>query len=132
MAGGSAVNVLLDACALLALGRGDLPRQAAVALKTATEANVSSISPWEIAIKAAAGKLRLSEPPQQWFLGLAERYELREIPLDSKTACAAAGLPPVHRDPFDRILVALAQAQGLVVLTAVENISKYPGVKALW
>src|SRR5690349_6590354 len=110
MARGLAVNVLLDACALLALANGNLPRQAAAALQAATEATVSSISPWEIAIKAAAGKLHLAEPPQQWFLGICERYELREVPLDAKTACAAANLPPLHRDPFDRVLVALAHA----------------------
>ena len=45
---------------------------------------------------------------------------------------AAAGLPLIHRDPFDRVLVALAQAQALTVLTSDENIGRYPGVKTLW
>jgi PIN domain nuclease of toxin-antitoxin system len=126
------MNVLLDACALVALGRGDLPKRAASALKSATEADVSSVSPWEIAIKVAEGKIRMKEPPQQWFLGLSERYGLREIPLDARTACAAAGLPRLHRDPFDRILVALAHANDLVVLTSDENIPRYPGIKTLW
>jgi PIN domain nuclease of toxin-antitoxin system len=85
-----------------------------------------------VAIKAAVGKLQLMEPPLLWFLGLAERYGLREIPLDARIACAAAALPLIHRDPFDRVLVALAQAHALTVLTSDENISKYPGVKTLW
>ncbi len=126
------MNVLLDTCALLALARGDLPKKAAAALRAAPEANVSTVSPWEVAIKAAGGKLRLREPPMLWFLGLSERYELRELPLDAHVACAAAALPLIHRDPFDRVLVALAQAHVLTVLTSDENIAKYPGVKTLW
>jgi len=126
------MNVLLDTCALLALARGELPRRASGALRKAPEAVVSVVSPWEVAIKAATGKLRLAEPPDQWFLGLSERYDLREIPLDASLACAAAGLPILHRDPFDRVIVALALAHGLTVLTSDENIPRYAGVKALW
>jgi PIN domain nuclease of toxin-antitoxin system len=126
------MNVLLDTCALLALAAGDLPRGAAGALRKAPEAFVSVVSPWEVAIKAAVGQLRLLEPPVQWFMGLAERYELREVPLDAGIACAAAALPLFHRDPFDRVIVALAQAHGLTVLTSDENIRKYAGVTTLW
>lgn len=68
------MNVLLDTCALLALARGDLPERAASALTAAEEAFVSSVSAWEVAIKAAGGKLRITQTPGQWFLGLAERY----------------------------------------------------------
>jgi PIN domain nuclease of toxin-antitoxin system len=126
------MNVLLDTCALVALADGELPRRAAGALRKAPEALVSVVSPWEVAIKAAGGKLRLMEPPVQWFLGLAERYELREVPLDAGIACAAAALPLFHRDPFDRVIVALAQAHRLTVLTSDENIGKYTGVNTLW
>jgi PIN domain nuclease of toxin-antitoxin system len=127
------VNVLLDTCALLALATGELPRGAAGALRTAPEAFVSVVSPWEVAIKAAGGKLRLREPPVRWFLGLIERYDLREVPLDAGIACAAAAaLPPLHRDPFDRVIVALAQAHGLTVLTSDEHIRQYPGVTTVW
>jgi PIN domain nuclease of toxin-antitoxin system len=126
------MNVLLDTCALLALARGELPDEASAALRTAPEAWVSSVSPWEVAIKASAGKLRIAEPPLAWFLGLAERYSLREIPLDAQTTCAAASLPAVHRDPFDRVLVALAQANALTILTSDRNIRRYAGVKTSW
>ena len=132
MARGSPINVLLDTCALLALARGELPVAAASALRTAPEACVCGISPWEIAIKAAAGKLQLMEPPFLWFLGLVERYGLREIPLDARIACAGAALPSIHRDPFDRTLIALAQAHALTILTSDENFPKYSGVKTLW
>jgi PIN domain nuclease of toxin-antitoxin system len=126
------MNVLLDTCALLALAGGELPPGAAGGLRRAPEAYVSVVSPWEVAIKVAGGKLRLTEPPVRWFLGLLERYDLREIPLDAGEACAAAALPPLHRDPFDRVIVAIAQARGFTVLTSDENIRQYAGVRTLW
>jgi PIN domain nuclease of toxin-antitoxin system len=132
MAAESAMNVLLDTCALLALARGELPENAAAALRGAPEAWISVVSAWEVAIKAAAGKLQLTEPPYQWFVGLIERYSLREIALDSRIACTAAELPLIHRDPFDRVIAALAQTHALTVLTSDENIPKYSAVKTLW
>ena len=132
MAGDTALNVLLDTCALLALAGGELPKAAAAALGKAPEAYVSVVSPWEVAIKVAVGKLRLLEPPARWFLGLVDRYDLREIPLDASVACAAAALPPLHRDPFDRVIVALSQAHALTILTSDQNIRKYAGVTTLW
>jgi len=126
------MSVLLDTCALLALAGGELPRGAAAALRQSPEAYVSVVTPWEVAIKVGGGKLRLMAPTIEWFLGMTERYDLREVPLEAAVACAAAALPPLHRDPFDRIIVALAQARGLTVLTSDENIRKYPGVTTLW
>ena len=126
------MNVLLDTCAVLALASGELSTAAAVALRKAPEAFVSAVSPWEVAIKVAGGKLRLEEPPVRWFRGLVERYDLREVPLDAAVACAAAALPLLHRDPFDRVIVALAQAHGLTVLTSDDNIRRYPDVATLW
>jgi PIN domain nuclease of toxin-antitoxin system len=126
------MNVLLDTCALLALADGDLPKRASTALRQAPEAYVSSVTAWEVAIKVAGGKLRLLEAPSTWFQGVLERYGLREVPLDGRTACQAAGLPLIHRDPFDRVIVALAQARELPVLTSDDNIPKYDGVKAVW
>ena len=126
------MNVLLDTCALLALARGELPPSATAALRKAPEAWVSAVTPWEVAIKAASGKLQLTEAPYLWFLGLAERYGLREMPLDSRIACAAADLPAIHRDPFDRIIVTLAQTHTFTILTSDENIPKYSGIKTLW
>jgi PIN domain nuclease of toxin-antitoxin system len=98
----------------------------------APEACVSVVCPWEVAIKVAGGKLRLAEPPLRWFRGLVERYDLRELPLEASVACAAAALPLLHRDPIDRVLVALAQANELTILTSDELIGQYPGVRTLW
>jgi len=126
------VNVLLDTCAVLALAQGTLPAEATSALKTASEAAVSVVSSWEVAIKTQSGKLRLSSPPLTWFLDLAERYDLRELQLDLRTVCAAAELPPLHRDPFDRVLVAIAHARTSAILTSDRDIARYPGIQTIW
>ena len=93
---------------------------------------VSVVSAWEVALKVAAGKIRLATSPIDWFEALTGRYDLRLIPLDARTACVAAALPMVHRDPFDRILVALARAQALTVLTSDDQIPRYPDVTTVW
>jgi PIN domain nuclease of toxin-antitoxin system len=126
------MNVLLDTCAALALAEGALPAQAAATLREAAEARVSVVTAWEIAIKVATGKLRLTVPPLRWFEILLEHHELREVPLDAATVCAAAALPPIHRDPFDRAIVALAHATDAIVITSDERIRQYPGVTVRW
>jgi PIN domain nuclease of toxin-antitoxin system len=126
------MNVLLDTCAALALVGGTLPPDAAAALSRASEARVSIVTAWEIAIKVAAGKLRLDVPPSQWFEILLDHHELHGVPLDADTVCAAAALPPLHRDPFDRAIVALARATDSVVITSDGRIRQYPGVTVRW
>ncbi len=126
------MNVLLDTCALIALPDGTLPAAAADALRRAPEALVPSVCAWEVAVKHQSGKLRLSTKPHAWFTRLCHRYRLRELPLDSALACAAAELPPIHRDPFDRVLIATALRQRLTILTSDATIPKYPGIQTLW
>ena len=126
------MNVLLDTCAVLALAAGELPQRATAALRVAPEAMVSSVSAWELAIKVSAGKIELNADPASWFVDFLDHFDLREVPVDAALACAACTLPPIHRDPFDRMIVALAQAHGLAVLTSDENIGRYSGVRTLW
>jgi PIN domain nuclease of toxin-antitoxin system len=126
------MTVVLDTCAAIALAAGTLPRDASAALRQALEAQVSVVSAWEIAIKVAAGKLQLAVPPAEWFSLLLERHDLREVPLDVETACAAAALPAIHRDPFDRAIVALARARAATILTSDDRIRQYPGVTVRW
>jgi PIN domain nuclease of toxin-antitoxin system len=89
---------------------------------------------WEIAIKVKTGKLQLPKPPLQWVEELAQRHSLnleRRMP-EVSIFCAAADLPLLHRDPFDRVLVAAAVELGLVVLTSDRVIPTYPGVRVIW
>jgi PIN domain nuclease of toxin-antitoxin system len=126
------MNVVLDTCAVLALADGNLPTAASAALRKSSTARVSVVTAWEVAIKVASGKLRLAVPPDRWFEILLDHHDLRGIPLDAETVCAAAALPEVHRDPFDRAIVALALATDSVLITSDERISRYPGVTTRW
>ena len=126
------MKVVPNTCALLALAGGNLSTHAASEIRRADQASVSSVTAWEIAIKVAAGKLHLNGPPERWFADLLEHYGLREVHLDAELACAAAALPKIDRDPFDRAIVALARATDAVVITSDERIRQCPGVTVRW
>ena len=126
------MNVLLDTCALIALANGLLPVAAANAFGAATHAYASTASVWEAAIKFKTGKLPLPLPPQAWFEGLCRRYHLTELPLPSALLCAAADLPLIHRDPFDRLLIATAMEKNLILLTSDLTIPTYPSIRVIW
>jgi PIN domain nuclease of toxin-antitoxin system len=134
MAAGMQMNVLLDTCALLALAgnSGKLPEKAAEAIALAPSVAVSVVSVWEIAIKVKTGRLHLGKPVLNWYAESLSRYHLDEIPLPASLICAAADLPLLHRDPFDRVLVATAMDRGLVLLTSDRVIPTYPGVRVIW
>ncbi|MCY4376427.1 MAG: type II toxin-antitoxin system VapC family toxin [Spirochaetaceae bacterium] len=87
---------------------------------------VSSISMWEISIKRSLGKLKAPED----LLSTVEASGFRELPVTFVHADQAGGLPPHHRDPFDRMLVAQAQVEGLTIVTHDSVIAKY-GVRIL-
>ncbi len=129
----SAMNVLLDTCALLALSEGNLPADATSALLAAPEAIVSPIVPWELAIKVKSGKLALPKPPLEWVMLLARRHSLTLLDgISPRLLCAAADLLLIHRDPFDRVLVATAREESLTILTSDRIIPDYPGVITRW
>jgi PIN domain nuclease of toxin-antitoxin system len=95
---------------------------------------VSAASVWEMAIKQARGKLRY---PANALTGALRRATLLALPVTIRHAEAAATLPPLHRDPFDRLLVAQAQAEGLALVSRDSAVRQYavtvlwePGVKA--
>ena len=85
------------------------------------EAYVSAASAWEISIKKALGKL---EAPEDLDAIVEEEGSAR-LPITFFHGERAASLPPVHRDPFDRKLIAQAQAEGLDIVTADERIAGY-------
>ena len=83
---------------------------------------VSAASWWEISIKAAAGKLPV-EPERLQARALAAGFE--PLPVTWTHALAVHGLPPLHRDPFDRMLIAQAQLENLSLVTADERLAVY-------
>ena len=88
MARRAAVNVLLDTCALLALADGDLPPAAASALRHAPEAYVSTVSAWEVAIKASLGRLRLPIDAPAFLRAAIRDLPVAELPITLAHAAA--------------------------------------------
>jgi len=95
------------------------------------EAILSAVSAWEVAIKYALGKLPLSMPPAELVDVSVRELRLTVLPIALDHALAAGALPPHHRDPFDRMLIAQAQLEGLTLVTADETIRQYGGA-LLW
>ena len=86
---------------------------------------LSAASSWEISIKYALGKLFLPEPPAEYVPSRMRDSGVVGMPVSHRHALHVATLPPHHRDPFDRVLVAQAQLEGLTILTADRTIEKY-------
>ncbi len=90
-------------------------------------AYVSAASIWEIAIKRASGKL---DAPENLLDKVAEARFI-ELGISFEHAIRAGALPPHHGDPFDRMLVAQAQSEGLTIVTGDERVAAYD-VPVLW
>jgi PIN domain nuclease of toxin-antitoxin system len=86
---------------------------------------LSAASAWEMAIKYAAGKLRLPQPPAALITQWMAEVRMGALPILHAHALRAGELPLHHRDPFDRLLIAQAQIEGLIVLTADRVFAKY-------
>jgi PIN domain nuclease of toxin-antitoxin system len=86
----------------------------------------SAASLWEIAIKRGLGRADFRVEPQLLRRGLLDNG-YRELPIASEHAVAIDSLPPIHKDPFDRILVAQAMIEGITLLTSDPLVARYPG-----
>ncbi len=84
----------------------------------------SSASLWEIGIKRSLGRTDFNVDPRRlWRMLLVNGY--RELPVTCEHAIAVDELPSLHKDPFDRILVAQARVEGLLLLTVDKAVAKY-------
>lgn len=95
------------------------------ALEAADELVLSVASVWEIAIKVNLGKLTVRRGVEAAREEMLTAIGARELGITSAHALTAANLPPLHRDPFDRILIAQAIVEGLVLVTADEAARQY-------
>lgn len=86
----------------------------------------SAASLWEIAIKSGLGREDFTVDARLLRRGLLDNG-YSELPVASEHAVAIDGLPPIHRDPFDRLLIAQAMVEGITLLTADELVARYPG-----
>ena len=129
------LSFLADACALIVF-HGYGGRGMSAAGKAAMEDGdvfVSGITVWEITRKVALGKLDRPVPPgfAGTFAQYLEQSGYRPIQLDWHTAEAANALPEHHKDPMDRMLIAIAQRQGLVIISNDVVFADY-GVRTVW
>jgi PIN domain nuclease of toxin-antitoxin system len=92
---------------------------------------VSAVCVWELAIKQHLGKLSVGSDVRTWTRRVTTELVLEHLPVTAEHAAAVEHLPDVHRDPFDRLLVAQALAEGAVLLTADERLVAYGDVVRL-
>jgi PIN domain nuclease of toxin-antitoxin system len=123
------VKLLLDT-QLLLWAAGQPERLSAAARKLLNdprnELGFSAASLWEIAIKNSLGREDFRVEPRLLRRGLLDNGYV-ELPVTSQHAVNIDGLPPLHKDPFDRLLVAQALSEGITLLTADAQLALYPG-----
>lgn len=123
------MSFLLDTHLLLwaATAPDRLPAEARSLIEDpATDVIISAASLWEIAIKSGLGRNDFEVDPRllrRWLL----ENGFTELPVSGTHAVAVDLLPPIHKDPFDRLLVAQAQIEGVTLLTADETVGRYRG-----
>jgi PIN domain nuclease of toxin-antitoxin system len=123
------VKLLLDTHLLL-WAAGDPGRLSSLARSLIdapdNELYFSAASLWEIAIKRGIGRSDFQVDPRLLRRGLLDNGYI-ELPVRSEHAVAIDSLPLIHKDPFDRMLVAQATAEGITLLTTDAVVAQYPG-----
>jgi PIN domain nuclease of toxin-antitoxin system len=92
---------------------------------------LSAVTSWEVSIKMQLGKLRLPDAPAQCVPAFAARQGLQLLSITHNHAFKVFDLPPHHRDPFDRLIIAQAIAEEMTILTADRIFANYP-VEIVW
>jgi PIN domain nuclease of toxin-antitoxin system len=130
------VRLLLDTHALLWYVLGD-PKLSATAQDLIVDADneilMSPATYWEIAIKVSIGKLTLNAPYEDFIELCLNRYGFRILPIEPAHTARLVALPypERHKDPFDRLLVAQAVAEGIPIVSSDGALDAYP-IRRLW
>ena len=95
-------------------------------LDGASDLFLSAASVWEILIKTGLGRLLMPTPSTDYIVKQMEKNRIALLPIRVAHLAALENLPPLHRDPFDRILVAQARAEKMPLLSADAAIRQYP------
>ena len=129
------MRLLLDSHALLWFLLGDADRFPShvrdLIDDPRTHVAVSVTSLWELMLKATAGRLRLPDAPERFLIDLPPEAGFRVIDVQPRHVAALVDLPQIHRDPFDRMLVAQALVEDLDLVTSDETLRSDPG-RSLW
>ena len=128
------MKLLLDTCSFLWF-LADAPELSAKAraaiLDPANSVYLSAVSGWEIGRKYAKGDLQLPGRPESLIPQVRTDSGILSLPLSEEEAISAEKLPLLHKDPFDRMIIAQALMQGMVVVTPDRAFEPYP-VRLLW
>jgi PIN domain nuclease of toxin-antitoxin system len=92
---------------------------------TGNELMFSPVSIWEVAIKRSLGRDDFRADPRLLRRGLVDN-QYQELAVTSTHAIEVDNLPPIHKDPFDRFLIAQAIAEGITLVTVDEVVARYP------
>ncbi len=123
------MELLLDTCDFLWFTLDDprLPASKRNVLESAEHAiSVSVVTFWEITIKHGIGRLPLPQPAKDFAPDRCRHYGFGLLNLEPPAVAQLAGLPTLHRDPFDRMLVAVALEYGLTLSSCDPEVRKYP------
>jgi PIN domain nuclease of toxin-antitoxin system len=124
------LNLLLDTHLLIWSAASDAPGDQRGADELIDDpANAlffSAASIWEVAIKFALRRLDFAVDPHILRRALLDNGYV-EVPVSGEHAAAVGGLPAIHKDPFDRLLLAQATLEGLILLTSDAQLGRYPG-----
>jgi len=123
------MKLLLDTHLLLWAAQGvqSLPSEAQPLMSAPeNELFFSVASLWEVVIKCGLGRDDFQVDPRLLRRGLLDNG-YRELPILSEHVVTIGALPPLHKDPFDRLLIAQAMVEGITLLTADARVAEYPG-----
>ena len=126
------MNYLLDTCALIWLGAGggELSAEARKCITNAATLFYSPISAWEISRLQKEGKVVIPTTPEAFLADLVAQYDLTSIPPTDDVMFRTAALPEHHRDPADRMIIATALLNDLVIITGDRKFAQY-GVRTI-
>jgi PIN domain nuclease of toxin-antitoxin system len=128
------VRLLLDTCTFLWTLTGDRalpPKIRDLVRDPDNDLFLSAASAWEIAQKHATGRLMLPDHPDRCIPALRTERGIGTLAIDEESALHASRLPWLHRDPFDRLLVAQAIVHGMTILTPDPIVARYPA-RTMW
>ena len=107
-----------------------LPNSLKEQIESEKDVYISIVTFWELAIKSSLGKMKLPVSVSSLMKDCTE-CEFKILPITDAHLDKLSDLPWIHRDPFDRLLICQAQAEGLTLITADESIRKYE-LNMLW
>lgn len=130
------MSLLLDTCVFLWLiwDHPELtPAMRDLLADPRHEVFLSAVSVWEATHKHALGKLTVYAPEGAWahFVRQRDAHQIRPLPFGEADARHLAALPPIHRDPFDRMLICQAIEQSMTLVTPDPAIRRYP-IRTVW